>query len=425
MGDGSLLPYLLLLALFFAAACFSSAETAYSTVNKVKIKAKAEAGNDRAVKAGYIINHFEKALSTILVGTNISTIAISTIVTAIVTGLWGAKWVSLSTAVVTIVVLLFAEMIPKSFAKAKNEEFSLAAAPAMKALMTLLTPVTFVFSKFADLMSRIFVGKEEPTVTEDELYDIIEDIKDSGSIPEGKLISSALEFSDITAGDIFTSRVDVVAIDQNASCAEILETIKNCNHSRLPVYDGDIDNLIGVLQIRKYLKAYLKQGDAVDLKSLIDPIHFVPRSVEIQDLLNDMSHRKTNIAAVTDDYGGTLGIVTVEDILEELVGEIFDEDDVIGEDFAVVDERTFDVAGDMGVINAFDMIGYEDYDSDETGHGSLSSWATEQFGRIPRQGASFVYRGVNVCALKVSRQRIVKLRLTLLPEAEREEAEHE
>lgn len=311
-------------------ACyFATAETALASANRIRIKSLADDGNRRAQKTVALLDDFDRALTTLLVGTNIVHIACASLTTLFVKRLWGAGAVAVSTVVLAIVVFFAAEMLPKSFARAYPEEAALALAPSLRTLMTLLSPITVLFSGISKFITRLFGVPDAPTVTEDELYDIIESIGEEGGIEEeaSRLIHSALEFDDITVQQVLTPRNHMVTVALDDSCEEILSVIRESRHSRLPVYDKTPDNIVGILGIRRYLKAYLAQGENVSLAELMDPPYFLPRKRRIDDALSEMSGRKQHIAVVRDDFGGVLGIVTVEDILEELVGEIWDEDD--------------------------------------------------------------------------------------------------
>lgn len=311
-------------------ACyFATAETALASANRIRIKSLADDGNRRAQKTVALLDDFDRALTTLLVGTNIVQIACASLTTLFVKRLWGAGAVAVSTVVLAIVVFFAAEMLPKSFARAYPEEAALALAPSLRTLMTLLSPITVLFSGISKFITRLFGVPDAPTVTEDELYDIIESIGEEGGIEEeaSRLIHSALEFDDITVQQVLTPRNHMVTVALDDSCEEILSVIRESRHSRLPVYDKTPDNIVGILGIRRYLKAYLAQGENVSLAELMDPPYFLPRKRRIDDALSEMSGRKQHIAVVRDDFGGVLGIVTVEDILEELVGEIWDEDD--------------------------------------------------------------------------------------------------
>ena len=403
--------YVLLFFLILGGGYFAGSEIAYASVNKIRIKNYAEDGDTRAKKALYILNNFDKSISTLLVGNNLMHIGAATTATVIATRTWGQGAVAYSTLITTLVVFLVSEMIPKNLAKSRNEDFALAVADSLYVLMKLLTPVVFFFTSISKGVSKLFKKQEEPTVTEDELYDILETIKEEGSLEAGKskLISSALEFADVTAQDALTARVDVVAIDIDSTCDEILQTIKEEKYSRLPVYEDNIDHIIGILNIRKFLKVYMKQGNHINLRALLDPPYFVPKTTKIDDLLQEMSRRKLHMAIVNDDYGGTLGIMTVEDILEELVGEIWDEDDEVIEEFIPMGGNRYEVDAEFDVDDAFELMRYENYDKDELWHKTMGSWVLEHFDYVPKEGDCFEYRGVTVTVLTIDNKRITKL----------------
>lgn len=403
--------YVLLFFLILGGGYFAGSEIAYASVNKIRIKNYAEDGDARAKKALYILNNFDKSISTLLVGNNLMHIGAATTATVIATRTWGQGAVAYSTLITTLVVFLVSEMIPKNLAKSRNEDFALAVAESLYVLMKLLTPVVFFFTSISKGVSKLFKKQEEPTVTEDELYDILETIKEEGSLEAGKskLISSALEFADVTAQDALTARVDVVAIDIDSTCDEILQTIKEEKYSRLPVYEDNIDHIIGILNIRKFLKVYMKQGNHINLRALLDPPYFVPKTTKIDDLLQEMSRRKLHMAIVNDDYGGTLGIMTVEDILEELVGEIWDEDDEVIEEFIPMGGNRYEVDAEFDVDDAFELMHYDNYDKDELWHKTMGSWVLEHFDYVPKEGDCFEYRGVTVTVLTIDNKRITKL----------------
>ncbi len=403
--------YVLLFFLILGGGYFAGSEIAYASVNKIRIKNYAEDGDARAKKALYILNNFDKSISTLLVGNNLMHIGAATTATLIATRTWGQGAVAYSTLITTLVVFLVSEMIPKNLAKSRNEDFALAVAESLYVLMKILTPVVFFFTSISKGVSKLFKKQEEPTVTEDELYDILETIKEEGSLEAGKskLISSALEFADVTAQDALTARVDVVAIDIDSTCDEILQTIKEEKYSRLPVYEDNIDHIIGILNIRKFLKVYMKQGNHINLRALLDPPYFVPKTTKIDDLLQEMSRRKLHMAIVNDDYGGTLGIMTVEDILEELVGEIWDEDDEVIEEFIPLGGNRYEVDAEFDVDDAFELMHYDNYDKDELWHKTMGSWVLEHFDYVPKEGDCFEYRGVTVTVLTIDNKRITKL----------------
>lgn len=421
MDDGSRLPWIIAVLLLFCAAFFAVAETAYASCPKSRVKAAAERGDARAKTALLILDDFDKAISTLLICTNIVHIATASIVTVAVTKLWGLSAVSISTIVTTIVVFFAGEMLPKSIAKKYSEPLALATGPVLRFLMKVFTPLSALLTWIGQSAAKLTPDETPVSFTEDELYDIIEDMTEEGSLDEqqGELISSALQFGEVTVESVLTPRVDLVAVNISSRLEDILAVIKTTNHSRLPVYEGSIDNIIGVLQIRKFIKAYLRLGNNLDLRPLMDEVFFIHQSTNIDELLPVMSKRKLNMAVVTDNYGGTLGIVTVEDILEELVGEIWDEDDVVEESFVELGDGIYMVDADESVTDVFEQLGFEDPEADEELVNTLmGEWAYEQFSAIPKVGDSFQYHQVQVTVAAMTHNRILKLKVALLPETE-------
>jgi hypothetical protein len=421
MDDGSRLPWIIAALLLVCAAFFAVTETSMASASRSRIKASAERGDFRAKKTLYVLDNFDLAISTLLICTNIVHIAAASIVTLAVTRKWGVSAVSISTIITTIVVFFAGEMLPKSVAKKYSDTLALSCAPVLCFFMKLFAPLSKLLTWIGQAAAKLTPGDSQISVTEDELYDIIEDMTEEGSLDEdqGDLISSALQFGDVTVESVLTPRVDIVAININSSHAELLSLIKSTNHSRLPVYEGSIDNIIGVLQIRKYIKAYLRLGENLDIKPMLDEVLFVHQSTNIDELLPILSKRKLNIAVVTDNYGGTLGIVTVEDILEELVGEIWDEDDVIEEPMVEIGDGVYEVGADETVSDVFDQLGYEDPENDEELVNTLmGEWAYEKFDTIPKPGDSFRYHQVLVTVKDMNHNRIMKLTVALLPAEE-------
>lgn len=421
MDDGSRLPWIIAALLLVCAAFFAVTETSMASASRSRIKASAERGDFRAKKTLYVLDNFDLAISTLLICTNIVHIAAASIVTLAVTKKWGVSAVSISTIITTVVVFFAGEMLPKSVAKKYSDTLALSCAPVLCFFMKLFAPLSKLLTWIGQAAAKLTPGDSQISVTEDELYDIIEDMTEEGSLDEdqGDLISSALQFGDVTVESVLTPRVDIVAININSSHAELLSLIKSTNHSRLPVYEGSIDNIIGVLQIRKYIKAYLRLGENLDIKPMLDEVLFIHQSTNIDELLPILSKRKLNIAVVTDNYGGTLGIVTVEDILEELVGEIWDEDDVIEEPMVEIGDGVYEVGADETVSDVFDQLGYEDPENDEELVNTLmGEWAYEKFDTIPKPGDSFRYHQVLVTVKDMNHNRIMKLTVALLPAEE-------
>ena len=423
MDDGSILSVLIILALLLCADYFAVCETSFASVSRIRLKTAMERGDRQANKAMYVCEHFDKAITTILIGTNIVHLSCASYVTVLVTRRWGISAVTLSTFVTTIVVFFVGEMLPKSIAKKYSLRLALGTASSLVFFMHLLTPVSFALTKIGEFASQLTRGDREVSVTEDELYDSIESMTDEGNLDseQGDLVHSALAFGDLTAESILTARVDMETIDVDDPLDEVLAQVKASRHSRIPVYQDSVDNIIGVLQIRRFMREYLRNREKTDLRSLLDEPYFVHQSAKIDELLSVMSSKKINMTIVTDSYGGTVGIVTVEDILEELVGEIWDEDDEVVEPCVDHGDGSYSFDAGVDIEDAFAFMDYEDPDETDFDHKLLGEWVYEQFEAIPREGDSFSYNGLRVTVEKVQQRRIMKIRIQRLPEG-REDA---
>ncbi len=412
MDGDSWISLILIAVLLFMGAYFASSEIALSSVNRIRIRLLADKGDRGAKNVQYILDHFDNALSTILIGNNLSHILASSIATVMATRLWGTDSVAAMTLVLTVIVFFFAELLPKNIAKKYSEHFSQTIAGSLILFMHICKPFSFLLTALGNFAARLF-GGDGSAVTEDEFYDMVENIAEEGNLEaeKGELVHSALSFGDHTVKDILTVRVDVEAIDDTDSVEEILERVRSVRHSRLPVYHESIDNVVGVLSCRKYIREYLKDKNKVDIRQIMEPPFFVHASTEIADLLPDMNKRRANMAIVTDDYGGIEGVVTVEDILEELVGDIWDEDDEVVESFVQVDDHTWDVDASLRMDDCFERMGYEDYDEDEIAHKSMASLAYAAFDDMPKEGETFRYQDLKITILKMDKRRIRTLRI--------------
>ena len=402
----------LIAALVMLSAFFSSTETAFSSVSRIRLKNIADNGDKRAKKALYIVDHYDKALSTILVGNNIVNIASSALATLLFVSFLGdAMGTLMSTIVLTIVVLICGEVLPKNIAIENNVKMCLSFAGILKVLMILLTPVTFLLLKLTDLVKKISSKnkKKSPSVTEDELKYIVESIEEEGVLEEqeSELVQSALEFDEKTAYDILTPRVDMTAVNIDDDPGKIKDVIMKERFSRIPVYKDNIDNIIGILHSRDFLEALLV-GSQPDIKNLIQPAFFIYRSKKLSALLADFKHKKLHIAVVTDDYGGTLGIVTMEDLLEQIVGDIWDEDEEIEHKFKKLGENKYEISGDMNIDDMLELLEKDDkyIRSDSK---SVGGWVIEQIGDIPETGSSFEYKDLSVTVGKMEDQRITSI----------------
>ena len=419
MDEGSWLSIAALVILLAFAIFFALAETSFASVSRARIRARQERGDHRAKKALFVLDNFDRAITTILIGTNIVHLSAAAIVTVMVTNLWGTGAVVWGTVGTTLVLFYVGEMLPKTIAKRYSERISLGSAGSLCFFMAFFAPLAAILTAIGRGAAQLTKGDTEVSVTEDELYDIIEDMTDAGTLDEeqGDLVQSALEFGDVTVENVLTARVDMAAVNAAWSPRQIMDFIRAQRHSRLPVYEGQIDNIVGILPIRRFIKAWLAQGDRLELKSLLDTPYFVPASVNVDDLLPEMSRKRLNMAIVTDAWGGTLGVITVEDILEELVGEIWDEEDVVEEYFRPLGGGRYELDARLNVTEAFEHLDFEDpEDDEELLHKSLAEWTLEQFELMPSQRDRFTYHGLEFTVSDVFRHRIRKLTARILPE---------
>ena len=411
---------LLFVIFVIAGGFFGAAESGFSAMNRIRIKAKAEDGNRRAKRALYVDERFEKALTTLLISGNIAHIAAAALATVIATRLFGeGQTVTvLTTVITTAIVFLFSEMIPKSFANDRSETTALSLGWLVIFLMRLFYPLVWFFtliskgfSKFISLFVKV---DKEPSITEDELYDIIDTIEEEGVVNEEQsdLFKSALDFSETCAKDVMTMRADICALEATLSNAQILNVIKKTTHSRLPVYEGDIDHILGTLQIRTFIREYRK-NPAVDLRGLLLPPFRVHPDAKIDDLLSVMRQHKCYLAIVADDEGRTQGLITIEDFLEELVGEIWDEDDVVDKNFVKLGGNRFRVNPRMTLGEVCHRIGIKPSDKRRAAR-PLLSIILEHFGRIPEEEEIFTLNDLEITIEEVEENKITAVDVHLL-----------
>lgn len=388
-------------------AYFSATETAFSSANKTRLKALAEKGNYRAKIAYQLSEDYDRLISTILIGNNIVNITVASIGTLLFVQALGDIGATVSTVVVTVVVLIFGEITPKSVAKDHAESFSMFSAPIIKTLILVLTPLNFLFSQWKVLVSKIFRSDTESKMSQDELLLLLDEVQQEGTIDasEGELLKNAVTFGDMEAQDILTHRVDLEAISLEATKEEIAEKFKETQFSRLLVYRENIDQIVGILCQKDF---YIGTGitDAAVADIMTEPI-YVPPTEKLDCLLQQLQHRKSHVAIVVDEYGGTLGIVTMEDILEELVGEIWDEHDEIEEPFRQQDSSTYLVDCSVSLDSFCDMFHIAP-DSDSN---SLGGWVMEQLRKIPDPGDSFVYGDLTVTVTATNDRRVEEVKV--------------
>ena len=413
--------------LLLLSAFFSSTETAFSSVSKIRLKNLADNGNKKAKTALYVAERYSKALTTILVGNNIVNIANSALATVFFVNIFGeAQGTVISTVVITIVVLIFGEVLPKNIAIDNAEKICITFAPVLKFLMVLLTPLSIILMGINKLYKKLARNSnhQEPSVTEDELKYIIESIEEEGVLEqqESELVQSALEFDEKTAEEILTPRVDMVAIDIDDPVEEITELVLKERYSRIPVYRDNIDKIIGVLHTRDYLEALINNNEKPNIEAMLQPAHFIYKTKKLSALLADFKYNKIHLAVVTDDYGGILGIVTMEDLLEQIVGEIWDEDEEVEKMSLKISDNKYEVSGDMPIS---DMLELFDKPTKyiETESNSVGGWALEQLANIPEPGEQFTYKELEITIREVLDQRILSMIIVYTPSQAEEDEE--
>lgn len=399
-------------------AYFSATETAFSSLNRIRVKNMAEKGNKRAALVMRLSESYDSLLSTILIGNNIVNIASASLATVIFVKMLGDEaGASVSTVVTTIVVLIFGEVSPKSIAKESPEKFAMFSAPILNLFVILLTPANFLFKQWKKLLSLVFKTSNDPSITEEELLTIVEEAEQEGGIDEqeGTLIRSAIEFSELEAADILTPRIDVTGISADAGKEEIAEVFVRTGYSRLPVYETSIDNIIGIIY-QKDFHNYIANTDK-DIQAIIRPALFISKGKQVGALLKELQQKKSHIAVVLDEFGGTIGIVTLEDILEELVGEIWDEHDKVIEEIEKIADTEYLVMGSANIEKVFEMLGKEE----EFEVLTVSGWVMDRMGQVPMEGSSFICENLEVQVMKMAGKRVEKVRITIIPDPAAEE----
>lgn len=395
-------------------AFFSSTETAYSSVNKIKLMSYAENGNKRASMVLDMVEKYDKFLTSVLIGNNIVNILLASLATVFFVNNVSARYgTTVATAVTTVVVLIFGEIMPKTLAKKTPEKFAMFVYPVIKALVIVCTPVSFIFSLLVKLLTKIGRGHDEEdlSITDDELLTFVKEAENEGGLDkhESELIQNAIVFDDRQAGDILTPRVDVVAIPIDADEESVTELFSETGYSRLPIYEGSLDNIVGIIHQKDFHEG-VDEGKGI--KDIIQKAVFVAPTMKISNLLRELQNEQAHIAVVVDEYGGTAGIVTMEDILEELVGEIWDEHDEVEEDIKEVSENTYIVKGTLLLEEMLDLFDVKCEDSEAD---TVSGWIMEQLGHIPVEGETFEYENLKIEISSVAARRIIDVKIEKLP----------
>lgn len=403
-------------------AFFSSIETAFSFVNVIRIQSYADDGDKRAKNVLYITDHFDNALTAILICNNVVNLGCSSLATAVCLELFGDIGTAIATGATTLLVLTFGEVLPKCLAKEHSEKYSLATAGVLKAITILLTPIVFFFVKLKSAAVKIGgTSEEQPSVTEDELKQIVENIEGEGVLEEdeSEMVQSVLDFDDKTVLEILTPRVDMTAVDITEDPEKLRHIVIESRYSRIPVYKETSDHIIGILHTRDYLEE-LACGHEPNIGKLIQPAYFIFNNQNLSKTLSDFKRKRLHIAIVTDEYGGTLGIVTMEDLLEEIVGEIWDEDEEIENDCTKLSDTDYIISGDMPLEDLFELAEI-DPDDVETDAVTVGGFILEHYSSIPRRRAKFTYENMTLTVQQVNSQRIIAVDVHIEPRANEEE----
>lgn len=403
---------LVLIILMVLSATFSASETALTAANRVRLKNQAEEGDKNAAGAMKLIEKFDNTLSALLISNNVVNILSSALTTVLFTGLLGEGGVGVATAVCTVVVVVFGEVLPKSFAKSNSEKLIKAMYKPLGIVIFVLTPAIKIL-EFLQIILNRKSDDEVPSYTEQELLSIVDEIEDEGVLEEDEadLVQSAIEFNDISADEVLTPRVDICAIDRKAEKQEILDMFLQYNYSRMPVYEHSVDRIIGFINQKDFFAAIIK-GVQSPLESLIKPCLYVPPKRKIIDVMHLLQRDKVHMAVVTDEYGGTLGIVTLEDILEQLVGDIWDEHDEETQQIFKVDDITFEVMGETSMDDVYEEI-LDTRNKNIDGFQTLSGYLMEKMERIPAKGDSFNDEFLRYTVQSVKDNRIKKVKIRI------------
>ena len=390
---------------------FSAAEMAFASLNEARLRAKVEKNARLSQKIALkVYERYDKALAAILIGNNLANTAASSIATLIVMELKLPTIVA--TAAMTVLLLICSEITPKTLAKAFSEQFSSFSAIPVRVITIVLTPVIFIVTKAVDIVSLLWKSsevKKDQQIGKDDLESMFTIAQDEGALDEQKseLFISALNFEDTEAYKIMTPRVDVKAFDINSKESKILDIAYNSRHSRIPVYDGDIDNIIGILHLNRLFKALAESRQLPDIKELLDKPVFVSTKATLNDIVNTMKENNVEICVVVDEFGGVSGIIIMEDALEQLVGEIWDESDEITEDFIVKEDGKYIVKGSLRMFELCDELEFDLDDDDELDEGqSVGGFVFEQFEEIPEQNSQFEFGGYLFTVQSIENHRV-------------------
>ncbi len=404
---------------------FSATETAFTSINRIRLKTKADAGNKRAKLVLKLCDKYDWLLTTILIGNNIVNILASSLATLVfIQWCHGNQDLAsvLSTVTITVIVLIFGEITPKSLAKEYPDTFASFSAPIINFLSYVLAPLNFLFSLWKKLMNLIFRHKEDNSITDEELISMVDEAEHEGGInaDESELIRSAIEFNDLEAKDVLIPRVDIAAVDCEATGEEISALFAETEFSRLPVYRESVDNIVGILHEKDFIKYYAQKDFTVE--KAMKPAVFVVPTTKIMVVLQQLQKNKTHMAIVSGEYGETVGLITMEDILEELVGEIWDEHDEVTKEFTQVADNEYIVLGSVTVNDIQEKFGLPDIETESV---TVGGWVIDLLGKVPDEGDEVTYANLQITVVKTDFRRITELKFVVLPEEEDKDKDKE
>jgi len=404
-----------LAALVAMSAWFSATETAFTSLNRIRLKTRADAGSRRAERTLELAEEYDKLLSTILIGNNIVNITATTVATVLCTKWFHQYGPTVATVALTIIILVFGEVSPKGLAKESPEAWAMFAAPLLKLLMVVLTPVNYLFSQWKKLLGRVFRSRADDGITEEELVGMVDQAQTEGGLDEHEsdLIRNAIEFNDLEVSEILTPRVDLTALDEDSTMEQAASLFVESGYSRIPIYHETVDNIVGVVHEKDFYAARYR-GETM-LSNIKAPVFYTTGNTKISELLRILQKNKAHMAVVVDEYGGTEGIATLEDILEELVGEIWDEHDEVIEIFQKQSDGSYLIACSADLDDMYDLFQVRGTCDAAT----VSGWVMEQVGRVPEEGDRFQAEGLDVTVTRVEHRRVLEIRVRVVPEEEK------
>lgn len=403
-----------LIVLIFMSSYFSATETAFTSFNRIRIKNLANMGNKKAIRVLKISEKYDKLITTILIGNNIVNITSTSLATILFTMWFGSKHgVTISTIVMTILVLIFGEITPKTLAKKYPDSFVLSTVNIISFFNVILAPLNILFSLLRTILNKLTSKKSQPSMTEEELKTIIDEVENEGVINkhEGELIRSAIEFDDVCAEDIYTPRIDLVGVEIEDSIEQIKHTFIQNGYSRLPVYKESIDHIVGVIHEKDFYMLINSKKD--DIKSIVKNVLYIMPNKSISSLLRELQQSKSHMAIVVDEYGGTEGLVTLEDIIEELVGEIWDEHDEVLNYFKKIDDNNYLISCNADIEDMFEYLDLGiDYEDDDIS--TVNGWIIKSFDKIPSEGEKIIFENLEVTVTKAESKRVNEIMVKVI-----------